>query len=70
MNLREFLKVMGRFGFEKQRQKKHLRLVNFKEKIQLTIPAHGGRDINSKLLELILKQAGISIEEFNQMRKG
>jgi predicted RNA binding protein YcfA (HicA-like mRNA interferase family) len=51
--------------FVEQRQKgSHLHLKRESDKRRITIPIHKGRDIPKGTLTGILKDAGISIEEF------
>lgn len=61
----ELLRVVKKFGFFEQRQKgSHLHLKRTADNKRITIPIHKGRDIPKGTLTAILKDAGISIEEF------
>ncbi|NWF91266.1 MAG: type II toxin-antitoxin system HicA family toxin [Ignavibacteriaceae bacterium] len=61
----ELVRVVKKFGFVEQRQKgSHLHLKRDSDKRRVTIPIHKGRDIPKGTLTAILKDAGISIEEF------
>jgi predicted RNA binding protein YcfA (HicA-like mRNA interferase family) len=61
----DLVRVVKKFGFVEQRQKgSHLHLKRESDKRRVTIPIHKGRDIPKGTLTAILKDAGISIEEF------
>jgi predicted RNA binding protein YcfA (HicA-like mRNA interferase family) len=57
----EAVKAMRRLGFEVARQEgSHIRMV--KGNIRVTVPNH--REILPKTLQSLLRQAGVTIEEF------
>jgi predicted RNA binding protein YcfA (HicA-like mRNA interferase family) len=59
------LRVVKKFGFIEKRQRgSHLHLKRDSDNRRITIPIHKGRDIPKGTLTAILKDAGISIEEF------
>lgn len=59
------IKIVRKFGFIEQKQKgSHLHLKRIGDNKRITIPIHKGRDIPKGTLTAILKDAGISIEEF------
>lgn len=61
----DLVRVVKKFGFVEQRQKgSHLHLRRDSDKRRVTIPIHKGRDIPKGTLTAILKDAGISFEEF------
>lgn len=61
----DLLRVVKEFGFVAQKQKgSHLHLKRATDKRRITIPVHKGRDIPKGTLTAILKDAGISIEDF------
>jgi predicted RNA binding protein YcfA (HicA-like mRNA interferase family) len=61
----DLVRVVKKFGFVEQSQKgSHLHLKRDSDKRRVTIPIHKGRDIPKGTLTAILKDAGISIEEF------
>ena len=61
----DLIRVVKKLGFVEQRQKgSHLHLKRESDKKRITIPIHKGRDIPKGTLTGILKDAGISIEDF------
>ncbi|WP_017718907.1 type II toxin-antitoxin system HicA family toxin [Kamptonema formosum] len=61
-------RVAGKLGFEKVRQKgSHARWLH-PDGRATTIPIHSNTEIGSWLFYEILKQLGITEEEFNQLR--
>lgn len=61
----ELIRIVKKFGFVEQRQKgSHLHLKRETDKKRITIPIHKGRDLPKGTLAAILKDAGISSEEF------
>jgi predicted RNA binding protein YcfA (HicA-like mRNA interferase family) len=65
---REFQEVARRPGFSKTRQTgSHERWIH-PDGRTVTIPLHGGREIGPPLFFKILRQLGISSEEFRELR--
>lgn len=61
----DLLRVVKEFGFVPQKQKgSHIHLKRTTDKKRITIPVHKGRDIPKGTLTAILKDAGISTEDF------
>lgn len=61
----DLLRIVKKLGFVEQRQKgSHLHLKRIADNKRITIPIHGGRDIPKGTLAAILKDAGISSDEF------
>lgn len=64
---RQLVKVLLRAGFSEGHQRgSHLTLYNQTTKRQTVVPMHPG-DLHRGLLKAILKQAGISEEEFQKL---
>jgi predicted RNA binding protein YcfA (HicA-like mRNA interferase family) len=67
VNARELVSALKRAGFEEYDQiGSHLILVNENEDLQTSVPIHSG-DIGRGLLKKILKQAGLTEEEFREL---
>lgn len=65
---RDFQSVARKLGFQKSRQTgSHERWVHADGR-GVTIPLHGGREIGPPLFFKILRQLGVSLEEFNRLR--
>ncbi|OGU84856.1 MAG: hypothetical protein A2W11_12160 [Ignavibacteria bacterium RBG_16_35_7] len=61
----DLIRIVKKFGFIEQRQKgSHLHLKRETDNKRITIPVHKGRDIPKGTLAAILRDAGISSEEF------
>jgi predicted RNA binding protein YcfA (HicA-like mRNA interferase family) len=65
---REFQRVAGRLGFVKRRQTGSHERWNHLDGCAVTIPLHGGQEIGPPLFHKILRQLGISFEEFQNLR--
>jgi predicted RNA binding protein YcfA (HicA-like mRNA interferase family) len=65
----QILRALGRAGwYESSRSGSHVQLRNIDESgRKITVPFHAGRDIPVKTVLSILRQAGISAEEFEQL---
>jgi predicted RNA binding protein YcfA (HicA-like mRNA interferase family) len=61
-------KVARKLGFEKARQKGSHARWKHPDGRATTIPIHGNSDIGGWLFQGILKQLGITEEEFNELR--
>ncbi len=65
---KELERVAGRLGFAKTRQKGSHARWKHADGRATTIPTHGNAEIGGWLFQEILKQLGITEEEFNQLR--
>ena len=64
----ELVSALKRAGFEERRQKgSHLHLRRESDKRRVTVPIHKGRDIPTGTLRSILKDADLSLEEFQEL---
>lgn len=65
---RELIRVLKRAGFEEQRQRgSHLTMRRPSDGRRVTVPVHEGRTIPPGTLRAILRDAGISVEEFHEL---
>jgi len=63
------IKILEDFGFRVVRQKgAHVIMMN-EEKTRIVIPVHPGRKIKPGLVRVIMREAGISREEFFKLLK-
>lgn len=70
LKTKEVIRIFEKSGFKKWRQKgSHLTLYRELDNKALTIPAHFSKSIPKGTLRAIIKQAGLSVEEFNLLRK-
>jgi predicted RNA binding protein YcfA (HicA-like mRNA interferase family) len=65
---KELERVAKKLGFKKVRQKGSHARWKHPDGRATTIPVHGKAEIGSWLFQEILKQMGITEEEFNQLR--
>jgi predicted RNA binding protein YcfA (HicA-like mRNA interferase family) len=65
---KEIERVARKLGFEKARQKGSHARWKHPDGRATTIPIHGNAEIGSWLFQEILRQLGITEEEFNQLR--
>jgi predicted RNA binding protein YcfA (HicA-like mRNA interferase family) len=65
---KEMERVARKLGFEKARQKGSHARWKHPDGRATTIPIHGNAEIGSWLFQEILKQLGITEEEFEQLR--
>ena len=65
---RDFQRVAGLLGFILKRQKGSHERWNHPDGRAVTIPIHGGREIGPPLFVKILKQLGITLDEFQKLR--
>ncbi len=64
----QLIRALKRAGFEEKRQKgSHLHLRRESDKRRVTVPIHKGRDLPAGTLHGILKDADLSIEEFQEL---
>ena len=61
---RKVLKALYKIGFvERNQTGSHLTLIHHKKSLRVTVPIHN-RDIPQGTLRAIIKQAGMTVEEF------
>ena len=65
---RDFQRAASRLGFVRQRQTGSQERRNHPDGRAVTIPLHGGREIGPPLFHKILRQLGVSVEEFERLR--
>ncbi|MGH8246971.1 MAG: type II toxin-antitoxin system HicA family toxin [Gammaproteobacteria bacterium] len=65
---REFQRVAQRLGFNKARQTGSHERWTHADGRAVTIPLHGGREIGPPLFFKILRQFGVTLEEFQKLR--
>jgi len=64
----EFQKAARQLGFSKTRQTGSHERWNHPDGRGVTIPLHGGREMGPPLFFRILRQLGVSLEEFQKLR--
>ena len=64
---REFRKVAKKLGFSRTRQTGSHERWKHPDGRAVTIPIHGGREIGPPLFNKILRQLGVSLEEFLEL---
>lgn len=65
----KLIKILNRKGFEIKRQRgSHVQLEDDSGR-RVTVPIHPGREIGRGLLRKILRDAEISVEEYEELRK-
>jgi predicted RNA binding protein YcfA (HicA-like mRNA interferase family) len=64
---RDFQRVAQRIGFSKTRQTGSHERWNHPDGRAATIPLHGGREIGPPLFFKILRQFGVSLDEFRKL---
>jgi predicted RNA binding protein YcfA (HicA-like mRNA interferase family) len=67
-NARQFRAVASRLGFHKTRTTGSHERWNHPDGRAVTIPIHGGREIGPPLFFKIIRQMGISPEEFDRLK--
>jgi len=65
---RDLQKVARQLGFSKSRQTGSHERWNHPDGRAVTIPIHGGREIGPPLIFKILRQIGVTFEEFSKLR--
>lgn len=63
------IRVLERTGFTMVRQSGSYKIYKNKEGVRVTIPYHSGKIIHPKIIKNILKDADLTIGEFNQLLK-
>jgi len=65
---RDVIRVAERLGFVLDRQKgSHAVYYRARDRARIVIPVHQGKDIKLKTLAGIIKDMGITVEEFAEM---
>ena len=68
MSAKEVMRKLQRGGFSFTNTKgSHHFFHNIATNRTTSVPLHGGKDIGRNLLGKIIKQAGLSVEEFNNL---
>jgi predicted RNA binding protein YcfA (HicA-like mRNA interferase family) len=65
---RDFQQVARKLGFVRARQTGSHERWNHADGRAVTIPLHGGREIGPPLSTKILRQLGVSLAEFHELR--
>jgi predicted RNA binding protein YcfA (HicA-like mRNA interferase family) len=65
---RDFQQVARKLGFVRARQTGSHERWNHADGRAVTIPLHGGREIGPPLFHKILRQLGVSLAEFHELR--
>ena len=65
---REFQRAAAALGFVRQRQTGSHERWTHADGRSVTIPLHGGREIGPPLFFRILRQLGVSLAEFDQLK--
>ena len=68
LKARDVVKILERFGFVEVRQRGSHKQFRHDDGRATTIPIHSGRDISPILLRQILKDIGVTIEDFLKRR--
>jgi len=70
VDCRQLIRALKRAGFEEQRQRgSHLHLRRASDGKRVTVPVHKGRTVPTGTLRAILRDADISIDEFQGLLK-
>jgi predicted RNA binding protein YcfA (HicA-like mRNA interferase family) len=65
---RDFQRLAQKLGFRKVRQTGSHERWNHGDGRAVTIPLHGGKEIGPPLFFKILRQLGVTLEEFHNLR--
>ncbi|MCZ7593188.1 MAG: type II toxin-antitoxin system HicA family toxin [Kiritimatiellae bacterium] len=65
---REAIRILERIGFVEIRQRGSHRQFRYPDGRQTTVPDHGSRDVSPILLRQIIKDIGMTAEEFIRNR--
>jgi len=70
VDCRQLIRALKRVGFEEQRQRgSHLHMRRASDGKRVTVPVHKGRTVPTGTLRAILRDADISIDEFQSLLK-
>ena len=64
LNPRKLIKILEKTGFRAVRQKGSHVIMMDDRKTRIVIPVHPGKDVKPGLIRAIIREAGISREEF------
>jgi predicted RNA binding protein YcfA (HicA-like mRNA interferase family) len=65
LNARKVVRALKRAGFVEDRQKgSHFILIHPESSARTVVPIHSGRTIKEPLLRAIVRDAGLSVQEF------
>lgn len=68
LKAKQLIHILEKIGFEVVRQKgSHVILINEKSKLRTVVPIHSGETIKKSLLMEIIKQVGLSVEDFLEL---
>jgi predicted RNA binding protein YcfA (HicA-like mRNA interferase family) len=68
VNGREIIRALQRAGFVVDRQTgSHVILVSQDGEREVSVPSHGGRDLPVGTVRGIIKDAGLTVEEFRRL---
>jgi len=65
----EVIRVLERVGFFLARQSGSHKIYKNAEGRRVTVPYHRGKTLHPKVLQSILRDADLSVEEFEELRK-
>ena len=68
LKTKEIVVILDRLGFNEVRQKGSHKQFRHPDRRGTTVPFHQGRDISPILLKQIIKDIGLTVEEFLQNR--
>jgi predicted RNA binding protein YcfA (HicA-like mRNA interferase family) len=70
VDCQKLIRALKRAGFEEQRQRgSHLHLRRSHDGKRVTVPVHKGKTVPTGTLRAILRDADISVEEFENLLK-
>ncbi|MFA6547591.1 MAG: type II toxin-antitoxin system HicA family toxin [Candidatus Magasanikbacteria bacterium] len=68
LKAKQLIHILEKIGFEVARQKgSHVILIHEKSKLRTVVPIHSGETIKKSLLMEIVKQVGLSVEDFLEL---
>ena len=66
----ELITVIEKIGFSLSRQSGSHKIFKNSEGKRITIPFHTGKTLHPKILSSILKDTGLTIERFHELKSG
>ena len=70
VSAREVVRALERAGFEFLRQRgSHSVLINRETRQTVPVPVHGSKDLPSGTLRRIIRDVGLTVEDFRQLLK-
>lgn len=70
VDCRQLIRALKRAGFEEQRQRgSHLHLRRMSDRKRVTVPVHKGHTVPIGTLRAILRDADVSVDEFQRLLK-